>query len=823
MPSVYNTVFGGNPVAPAIPTYLALSFSVDTVLGWPLESNITSPAVAEWIDCTATAASLTLQLSDARQVSTGYTAIFNNVGANTFSVLDAQGNTLMAPTSGTAWILVLSDNSTLQGTWHALQLGASTSSANAAALAGAGLKAITTTLNEQILISPQAVNYTIGSGTAQDRASCIEWTGGAGGTFSSSSAAVLGTGWFCYIKNSGTGVVSFTPGSGQINGAASMTFNPNDSAIIATDGTNFFSIGFGQSVASSFNFVTISLAGDSGNVILTGAQLNRISYKFTGALAGNTTVVVPASIQQYWVDNETTGAFTLTISAGGAGSTFVVPQATRVILYCDGLNIVSAITSGAVTFGNGTAASPSITFTSDGSTGLYLPGTHVLGFAAGGIAVGSVNGSGQWSIPAPVSGDALTLSGVAGAEGLTVHGSSTTGQSLGAQILAGTNTADRAFGVFNQAGSALYFSIRGDGALLAGFAGAGFTVTNNGNVIVGTPASGVPVTVNGPASGSNTAVLSESSDSAYQLTLGYNYGTANVINSSGSAARPLQVQIGGTTYATWGANGNLTLASASSGATLTVDGTSGTAVIAVVSTGAASSLNTEWTGGAWNLLTQSTDPLTLATLGAAALTLSTSGSSRVIISATGGVNISAPSSALDTLTSTGTAGQEAGTFHGSSTSGQSFGVVITAGTTSADAGLRVFNQAGTTQWFGVRGDGVVDGNDGTSLFELGYKDTPLNTISANYTIAGSDRGKCLNTSTNGITITVPSSALVAGTTIAIRVASGATITVAQGSGMTIDWAGNGAATGNRTLTGEALATLLFTTLTTATISGAGVS
>jgi hypothetical protein len=425
MPSVYQTNFGGNLVAPAIPTFLSLPMSANVILGWPLESNITSPAAAEIIEVNASASGLTIQLSDARQISDGYCTLFNNVGPNTVTILDAQGNTLAAPAPGAAWQLYLADNSTLQGTWRAFQYGASASTANAAALAGAGLKAIGTTLNEQIVINAQAVNYTIGTGTFSDRAACIEWTGGSGGTFTTQTAPTLGTGWFCFIKNSGTGVLTLTPGSGTINGTASMTFNPNDSAIIATDGTNFFSIGFGQSVASSFNFVTISLAGAPATVTLTGAQLNRISYKFTGALTNNVTVVVPASIQQYWVDNETTGAFTLTISAGGSGSTYTVPQANRTILYCDGLNIVNAVTGGGVTFGNGTAAAPAITFSSDSTTGLYLVGSHVLGFAAGGVAAGSVNGSLQWVLPAATTGTTLTVSSLSGANALAL--SSTTG------------------------------------------------------------------------------------------------------------------------------------------------------------------------------------------------------------------------------------------------------------------------------------------------------------------------------------------------------------------------------------------------------------
>lgn len=44
---------------------------------------------------------------------------------------------------------------------------------------------------------------------------------------------------------------------------------------------------------------------------------------------------------------------------------------------------------------------------------------------------------------------------------------------------------------------------------------------------------------------------------------------------------------------------------------------------------------------------------------------------------------------------------------GNATSGQSFGLLVNAGTTSADISLSVCNQANTTCYFGVRGDGLV--------------------------------------------------------------------------------------------------------------------
>lgn len=396
-PSFTSILANGAPIAPAFPTYLPLTLSVNVVLNWPTElAPAGVPAVSDIIDVTATAGGLAFQFSDARQVSPGYSALINNVGVNTFSVKDSIGNVLASIASGQVWQVYLTDNSTVQGAWRVFQFGAGVSSANAAALAGAGLKAITTTLNEKISIQQKSANYAV---VAADRATCIEWAGGSGGTITFDPVA-LGADFFCYLKNAGTGAVTVAPSSGTIDGAANLSFNLENSAAIVSDGANLITLGFGQRVNSVFDFVQISLAADSGNVVLSGANLNRISYRFTGALAGNTTVVVPSTIQQYWVDNETTGPFSLTFGTG-FGTTVTVTQGNRAILYCDGANVILAQTAGSITFTNGSAASPSITFTNDATTGVYLASVGTLAFSSGGVQRGLVDATGHWVLNIP--------------------------------------------------------------------------------------------------------------------------------------------------------------------------------------------------------------------------------------------------------------------------------------------------------------------------------------------------------------------------------------------------------------------------------------
>lgn len=344
--SGFNEIFGNTLIYPSQLSYLPIALTSDVELDWPVEQNPGGGNIAaDIIDVNAALPNLSIQFADATQIGPGYSCLVVNVGANTFSVLDNAGNTLASIASGQAWQLYLRTNLLPAGTWGVFQFGAGVSNANAGALAGAGLQAITTTLNECIPINVQNVPYTI---QLSDQASVIEWTGGAGaltGPIAGSGADEVGSEWFCIIKNNGTGTLTFDPGSGTIDGLSSKTFDLQQSAWIVCDGVNFFSLGYGQSVTSIFNFIQISLAGVSGNYPLTGAQLNAVSYRFVGAMAGNTVIVVPSTIQQYWMDNETTGG-TLSFATSGQSVPPSLVATQRNIFYCDGTNVYSAVTAG---------------------------------------------------------------------------------------------------------------------------------------------------------------------------------------------------------------------------------------------------------------------------------------------------------------------------------------------------------------------------------------------------------------------------------------------------------------------------------------------
>lgn len=382
----YTETFGGELLFPSQTSYLAITTAVDVTLQWPIEQQIAGvDVVADFMDITASVVSLNIDMPDARQASTGNKATFNNIAANTFTVRSSTGVTIQAVAAGEQWVIVLTDNTTESGTWLTFQLGASVSTASAGALAGAGIKAISTTLNQMIDSDVEAATpFTVVDG---DRAQCLIYTAGSG-TCNLPSPAAVGNDWFFMLRNSGSGTLTITPPSGTIDGAATISLDPDDSCFIFTDGTDFFTVGLSTGSVIAFDFVSIAIPG-SGDFTLSGANLNRIAYRFTGLLTGDRKIVVPGTTQQYWVDNQTTGAFALTVGTSAQVGEPEVTQGLSEIFYCDGVDVVDAVSGTGITFPvtiaqGGTGA----TTVGTAQTALQVPPTSRLISAGTGMSGG---------------------------------------------------------------------------------------------------------------------------------------------------------------------------------------------------------------------------------------------------------------------------------------------------------------------------------------------------------------------------------------------------------------------------------------------------
>lgn len=104
---------------------------------------------------------------------------------------------------------------------------------------------------------------------------------------------------------------------------------------------------------------SLSKAITTADVTLTSTEAGNAFITATGALTGNRSIILPtAQGHQIAFTNSTTGAYTLTVKTA-AGTGVVVPQGARVMLFCDGTNVVNSFTSSAIT-GVGALTSGSI-------------------------------------------------------------------------------------------------------------------------------------------------------------------------------------------------------------------------------------------------------------------------------------------------------------------------------------------------------------------------------------------------------------------------------------------------------------------------------
>lgn len=397
--TTYTNPFTGQTVSPAQVSYESLSITVDTYLEWPVNGN-TDSVVSNIIEITTGAVSgLSVYMPSAQQVSVGQATIIKNTGSNPFTVKTLTGATIVSVASGISQYIYVTNNTTDAGTWSTVTFGAGTSAANAGTLAGYGLVADGTTLN-------QAYNvlnvFSTSALISSQRAQFIVYAGGVG-TLTLPSAATVGNNWFCMIRNSGTGILTIAPtGVSTIDGDVSAQLQLTESFVIVCDGTNWNTFGYGRS--NSFAYTQLALVVTGGSLTETAVQAASTIQEFSGILTSNQIIIIPSTVQLYTVTNNCTGAFNLTVKTTAVGAqTVVVPQSSTLVLVCDGTNVYNAASGSAstitsLTLGNGSLAVPSLKFSGDLNSGMYLPATSEVGFVIANQLAGKFTSSGFTAI-----------------------------------------------------------------------------------------------------------------------------------------------------------------------------------------------------------------------------------------------------------------------------------------------------------------------------------------------------------------------------------------------------------------------------------------
>jgi len=255
------TVFGEGAVQTAYVSFTALDITENSLsLIWPT-SYINVPSEIDGIFYNVLAASMTvttaidnvntITLPPANQSSVGANFIVTNIGLSSFRLLRSDGSELInipnePNTSNSFWVQLI-DNSTAVGNWQFVQFGAGTSEAQASALAGNGLVALLGLLNTNIPV--KSINVSPYNVLVTDRANLLVWLTGTG-VINLIPIGDVPSGFYISINNTGTGILTVS-GNAQIDNDVSKTLSPGQSLSIISDGTNWWTLGFGQNIASS--------------------------------------------------------------------------------------------------------------------------------------------------------------------------------------------------------------------------------------------------------------------------------------------------------------------------------------------------------------------------------------------------------------------------------------------------------------------------------------------------------------------------------------------------------------------------------------------
>lgn len=390
----YNSPFTGDVVQPTDVSYISYSISADLDLQWPINGNVGNVA-ARVMDIVALNASLSVFMPPANEASVGQDAMITNLGAETYTVVDYDGNTIVAIAPGESKYIYVTYNGTTAGVWGIVSLGIGTSSPSASVLAGSGLLAISNTLNQSHPSAAPTNGYTF---TAADRALTEIWGGGAG-TLNLDTASTIGDNWFILFKNNGTGTVTVAcAGLDTIDGLSSKDFQPDESAFIICNGNEYVTVGYGTS--NLFAFTALTKAVTSGAYSLTPSEASSVIQEYVGTLTGDVTVTYPPVVSLYVVSNQTTaGGHGLTITTGiSGGANATIPAGQQATLICDGVNFLNANTvqAGATTLSlsNGTVGAPSLSFAAESNSGMYRPGAGTIGFSILGTNRVSISATG---------------------------------------------------------------------------------------------------------------------------------------------------------------------------------------------------------------------------------------------------------------------------------------------------------------------------------------------------------------------------------------------------------------------------------------------
>lgn len=385
----YADPFGIQESTPLSRALRSIDLIADVQLNWPT-GYLGADYLASINLVIPGASGLNIILPSALEANEGTGFLVVNKGNFAFSVKDFGGSVVTGLQPGQAKYLFCVANTDNIGTWNSITFGQGNSYTDALELAGLGLTSKDGKLNAGFAISTTSSDVNV-SGAYRSRV-IVNVSGSITVNFPQYTD-VDGT-FFFGVHNGGSGTVTLQPSTGNlVDDFTSLALAPNESVFVfSSGGPKWYTVGYGRSTQFQFTKLVKDVSA-GGAITLTSAEASNKLLQFIGDPASNVVVTIPSVVGIYYVQNTYSGAYSLTIKTS-TGSGLALNSGDRAILYCDGVDVVSAqsVAVGvSLSVVDGSLNTPSIAFSSDSNTGIYKSDIGTLGIVSDGAEAARFN------------------------------------------------------------------------------------------------------------------------------------------------------------------------------------------------------------------------------------------------------------------------------------------------------------------------------------------------------------------------------------------------------------------------------------------------
>jgi hypothetical protein len=337
----YINIIGSGVTQTSYTSYAAYTLNNTTVpvnnplvLYWSTQFIDTPYIVAGWIDITATdAGSNTVMMPNAQEASTGEKVTFNNPGTNAYIVANNGGTTLATIAPGEFWEFILTDNTTVNGSWRVVR--------------PAGSAAVTSinadSLNNNVVITgtpglPITTTGTINVGLAHDLLALTQFGGATGfadrtGVDTWALKSITGATPITVTTSSANIQIGITPnqyvdsiGADVPNGTNAANLVITSSTTNPITGNGIFHFAFGSDLLALISFgagTGIPVRTAPGVWSLTGSGIANVRFNgVTGAIPQLCTINSQFNVAT--VNHIATGQWVITYTTPLANTNYVV-------------------------------------------------------------------------------------------------------------------------------------------------------------------------------------------------------------------------------------------------------------------------------------------------------------------------------------------------------------------------------------------------------------------------------------------------------------------------------------------------------------------